>query len=184
MAYARMTCENCPKIDVRRWSRLGKLWPMISFKERWTSGGQLVGSVSVVNEPNAIVLSFAYWEEEKGEWKNVSHRLQVVWSACALGGGRPWLQCPVQTCRKRIAVVYLGRSPLFACRKCQNLAYATQFECVGRRGIERARRIRTKLGGGPNLMDDFPVRPQGMHKRTYLRHQKAYEVAAARCGAS
>jgi hypothetical protein len=184
MSGGRLTCENCPSIDVRQWSRLGKLWPTKGFEESWTVGDQPAGSVSVANEPNEIVLGFMYYDGAASEWKSVSSRLKVVWSRCTFGGGRPWLLCPLQTCGKRIAVAYLGRSPVFACRKCHDLAYATQFEPAGRRGIERARGIRMKLGGGPNLMDEFPGRPKGMHNRTYLRHKAAYAVAAARCGAA
>jgi len=177
----RLTCENCPSIDVRRWARLGKLWPAIGFKDSWTIEEEVVCSVDVANEPSSILLSFGYWDEAISNWKNVSNRLSIVWSRCALGGRRPWLICPIQNCRKRIAIVYLGQAPVFACRKCHGLAYATQFERIGNRGLERARRIRMALGGSPNLMDDFPAR-KGMHRRSYLRLKASYEAATMRCG--
>jgi hypothetical protein len=128
MTGGRVTCENCPSIDVRSWSRAGKLWPTTEFSESWTFEGRPIGSISVANEPNLVSFSFVYREDASSEWKKVSQRLRIIWSGCAFGGGRPWLQCPVHECGRRIAIVYLGRAPLFACRKCHDLAYATQFE--------------------------------------------------------
>jgi hypothetical protein len=183
MRCGRSTCENCPSIDVRRWSRQNKLWPTTGFSESWTFCGEPVGSIAVTNEPNTTVVSFAYWDDETNDWKTVSQTIRVVWTRCAFGGGRPWLRCPVPTCGRRVAIIYVAQTPLFACRKCHNLTYASQLELERGRLIHRARTIRMKLGGGPNLFDQFPARPKGMHNRTYLRQRAAYEVAAKRCGA-
>ncbi len=183
MRGGRLLCEICPSIDVRRWFRQNKLRRTASFIESWSIDGKQVARVAVTKKPNLIILSFAYREEDTNELKNVSQKVLVVWTNCVFGGGRPWLRCPVLTCGRRVAIIYLANPPLFACRKCHDLAYATQSEPLGRRGIERARRIQMKLGGSPNLCDEFPGRPKGMHNRTYLRHKAAYEVAAKRCGA-
>jgi hypothetical protein len=103
----------------------------------------------------------------------------IVWSNCPFGGKRPWFLCPTinheRKCLGRVAVLYLGSGPYFACRKCHNLAYASQAEPIGQRGIQRARAIRMKIGGGENILDSFPVRPKGMHRRTYSRLQASYK---------
>jgi hypothetical protein len=183
MIRARDTCESRPSLDIRRLSRENKLWPTFSFVESWIRAGEPFGSVRVTNELDRVVLSFRYQDEVSADWRDVVRKVSVAWTACSLAGGRPWFVCPVAACGRRVALIYLGEAGVFACRKCHDLAYATQFEPIGRRGIERARRIRMKLNGGPNLGDSFPERPKGMHRKSYLRLRSAYEKAASRCGA-
>jgi hypothetical protein len=38
------------------------------------------------------------------------------------------------------------------------------------------------LGGGPNLFDDFPTRPEGVSPEKYSQLRAAYERAEARLG--
>jgi hypothetical protein len=68
---------------------------------------------------------------------------------------------------------------LFACRHCLGLAYASQQEPVRERGIETARKIQMRLGGGESITEAFPEKPKGMHLRRYIRlrhrHDQAYE---------
>jgi hypothetical protein len=175
----RPTCENCLSIDVRDWSRQHKLWPTAGFNESWTWNGEPAGSISVANEPGAILLNFVCQEDDTNDWKKISQRISVVWTGCAFGGGRPWLKCPVSGCSRRVAIVYLAATPLFACRSCHDLTYASQLEGPFGRQIHKARKIQAKLGGGTDLSDSFPGRPKGMHNRTYLRYRAAYDGAAA-----
>ena len=66
---------------------------------------------------------------------------------------------------RRVAVVYGGS--IFACRHCYQLAYDSQREAAYSRALSRAQAIRMKLGGSPNMAEDFPDKPKGMHWRTY-----------------
>jgi hypothetical protein len=43
-----------------------------------------------------------------------------------------------------------------------------------------ARKIRMRLGGGPNVTRPFPDKPKGMHRRTYDRLRRAHDQAYAR----
>jgi hypothetical protein len=81
-------------------------------------------------------------------------------------------RCPVysngQYCGRRVAVLYAA-GDLFACRHCYGLAYASQQESPRSRAINRSRKIRMRLGGGPDLLQPFPKKPRGMHQQTYMR---------------
>jgi hypothetical protein len=116
------------------------------------------------------------------EWEGVEQRVPITWTACHLGGQRPWFVCSVyrngQYCGRRAAVLYAG-GKLFACRRCYGLAYASQQETPMYRGVGRAQKIRLKLGGSPNLLEPFPDRPKGMHRRTYARLRAQAKAAMA-----
>jgi len=98
--------------------------------------------------------------------------LPITWTACHLGGGRAWFRCNVSSngrfCGRRVALLYAA-GELFACRHCYGLAYASQREPMRRRGLGKAQKIRMQLGGSGNMFDDFPQKPKGMHRRTYIR---------------
>jgi hypothetical protein len=41
-------------------------------------------------------------------------------------------------------------------------------------------KIRMRLGGSPNMFDQFPDKPKGMHWRTYERWRRVHDVAEER----
>jgi len=49
------------------------------------------------------------------------------------------------------------------------LAYESQQQTARHRGLEQARKIRMRLGGGVDLLAPFPARPKGMHRHTFQR---------------
>jgi hypothetical protein len=184
----REYCEACLSIDVRRLSREAHLWPAVSHGIDWQREGQVISSATIVTGPDHIKLIFRYQRTGSDSTCNhIEQKLPLVWSTCAFGGRRPWFLCPgandSQPCGRRSAILYLAWTPYFACRHCHNLAYASQFEPIGQRGIQRARSIRMKLGGGPSLFAKLPAKPKRMHARTYSRLCSAYEKAAVKCGA-
>jgi hypothetical protein len=163
------TCESCPSIDVRQWHREGRLEPGQRFSWSW-----MAGSITVQVECAAVVLGYRYCFSGSNEWKSIQQRVPISLTACHLGGQRPWFICPVycngRHCGRRVAVLY-ATGDLFACRRCYGLAYASQQESPRSRLIRRSRKIRMRLGGSPDLLQPFPKRPRGMHRRTYLHLQ-------------
>jgi hypothetical protein len=69
---------------------------------------------------------------------------------------------------------------LFACRHCSRLAYASQQESAHERGLLKAQRIRVRLGGTANMLDDYPEKPKGMHWQTYERLCRVFDAAQGR----
>ena len=111
-------------------------------------------------------------------WYTLYPALVVIeWTACHLGGSRPWFQCP--DCRRRVAILYRSELGL-RCRRCLNLAYESQRQDARGRAAQRASKIRELLGGAPGLLEPFPSKPARMHWRTYERlKQRAQEAAQA-----
>ena len=137
-------------------------------------------------EGNMVILSFRSRGWDCAEWKSIEQRVPIVWTRCHLGGGRPWFRCNASVagthCGRLVAKLYLGASAGFACRHCYGLVYASQLEPPSYRGLGMARKIRNRLGGGPDLFDPFPERPKGMHLRTYQELRRRYDLAVIRCG--
>jgi hypothetical protein len=146
----RPTCEGCRFIDVRRWHREGRLHAGQSFSYSWTWCGKPFGSINVRTDPDAVVLIFKSRTSEDSEWRSVEQRVPIAWTACHLGGCRPWLCCTAcsggRYCGRRVALLY-GAGELFACRRCYGLAYASQHESPRHRGLGKAQKIRMRLGG-------------------------------------
>ena len=179
----RVTCESCISIDVRRCHREGRLRPGLFFSWSWTCNGEPFGDIKVRTEADAVVLMYRARSYGGAEWKSVEQRVPITWTACHLGGHRPWFICSVYSngryCGRRVALLYIA-GELFACRRCYGLAYASQHEALHHRGVGKAQKIRMRLGGSPNMREAFPDKPKGMHWRTYDRLRRMHDVAEGR----
>jgi hypothetical protein len=169
-AYGRRaTCESCLSIDVREWYRLGYLRAGQRFTSSWTRYGEPLGSIDARTEADVVVLTI----KGGSEWRSVEQRVPLVWTRCYLGGARPWFRCSASVgerpCGRRVAKLYLRATAIFACRHCCGLAYASQREIPRHRAIRRAQKLRMRLGGSANLLEPFPERPRGMHRRTLYK---------------
>jgi hypothetical protein len=180
----RNVCEHCQSIDVRQLHREGRLLTYQSFPLSWKCGDEPLGSINVRTEPNVVLLRFQSRNAASSEWKLVEQNVPITWTACALGGQRPWFLCTAVIagahCGRRAAKIYLGGSAAFACRRCYGLAYASQSNSAFHRDIAKAMNIRMRLGGSPNLFDPFPNKPKGLHGSTYQRLRKIHDAAESR----
>jgi hypothetical protein len=179
-AFTRRTiCELVNRIDARRWHGEGRLAASQNFQECWVYGnGELSGAISVRTEINAVVLIYRARSWDSPEWTPIKQRVLITWTACHLGGQRPWFICSSRHCGRRVAILY-GAGELFACRRCHGLAYASQREGRRIRSISRSRNIRVRLGGSPDVLKPFPEKPRRMHWRTYHRLRARGEAADA-----
>jgi hypothetical protein len=179
----RTTCESCKSIDVRRWHREGRLRVGQFFSWSWTCGGEPSGNINVRTEANAVVLMYRSRSYGATEWKSVEQRVPIIWTACHLGGRRPWFVCSVYSggryCGRRVALLF-SAGELFACRRCYGLAYASQHEAVHHRGLGKAQKVRMRLGGSPSMLEPFPDKPKGMHWCTYERLWRLHDAAEER----
>ena len=134
---ANNTTEDYRSIDVRRWQRDGLLSPYQSFGWQWSRDGEVVASIRVRTEQGRVFLIYRHRRNGE-EWQDENYPVYLEWTACNLGGQRPWFLCPAQGCGRRVAILYLGSS-IFACRHCYQLSYPSQRETDYDRAARRAR---------------------------------------------
>ena len=180
LMFAAATCESCPWIDVRLWHHAGHLREGSRFTVSWMIGSEQERAVSVWIKSSTAHLSYQIQTADAAESKSVEQQIPIIGTKCNWGGARPWFHCVA--CNRRVAKLFCG-SHGFRCRHCYDLAYESQREPVRLRGLAMARKIRARLGGDANVLEDLPPKPKGMHQRTYERLARRYGVAAARCGA-
>lgn len=173
---ARGTTENSLNIDVRRWRKDGWLTPGKQFAAEWSRNGKELGSVEVESYSGCVELSYRY-RSGGGAWKDLHYRVVLEWTPCHFGGERPWFRCPASGCGRRVALLYCAG--LFACRRCCDLAYASQNDSGTDRAVRRSNTIRKKLGWKPGFFSPQGSKPKGMHWRTY-RSLKAEHQARER----
>jgi hypothetical protein len=176
----RPICEAHCSIDIRKLNREGPLCPGRCWAYSWTRLGEQIGEVRMVAEKDIIFILAKLPNGKESEPETVVRGVRFAWSPCRWGGQRPWFLCPVTSCRRRCAKIYLAED-FFACRRCLGLAYASQQEPVRQRGLMKAQKIRMRLGGSPSMIEKFPDRPKGMHEKTFQGLRAAHDRAAERC---
>jgi hypothetical protein len=169
---SRSTTCDYHALDVRRWQRERLLVPGRSFIAGWWKV-EITTLLNNYDKPARLVLSHMGYPTR--------HRVWLSWSRCNYGNSRPWFVCPARGCGHRVAILFYGARGFLACRHCFDLAYPSEQESKWHRSLHKAQAIRNRLGGSGSLVDPFPNRPKGMHRRTYRR---LYAKAAVAEGAS
>ena len=174
---SKATTESQHRIDIRWLKRRGYLRAGSTGSMSWSRGGEPTGSIGFRMKPNQIILSYRR-KSDGDEWEEVEQTIWFDHTPCNFGGHRTWFRCP--HCRRRVALLY-GVSKFFLCRHCYGLTYTTQQLSSGDRLMEKARKIRQRMGGSDDLSEPFPGKPKGMHWRTYWRlceeAEQAEEIA-------
>ena len=162
------TTSEYRALDIRRLQRCGRLSPGQQFMWQWSRGGVEVASIQIRTESDRVMLIYRS-RSGGGEWQPAEYPVDLEWTGCTLGGQRPWFRCPASVCGRRVALLYLGGSGIFACRHCYRLAYASQRETTDDRAARRADRIRDRLGWEAGILNGEGGKPKGMHWRTFVR---------------
>lgn len=175
---ANDTTSDYWTLDVRRWQRDGLLTPGRSFGWQWRRDAEVVAAIQVRADEGRVILVYRH-RRGGGHWEDEGYPVGLDWTPCHLGGQRPWFRCPAQGCGRRVALLYLGGSGIFACRHCYRLAYACQRETGHDRAARRADRIREKLGWEPGILNGPGWKPTGMHWRTFERLRAEHNTFVA-----
>lgn len=173
---------ECHSLDVRQLQRDGLLTPGRAFGLNWTRNGETLASIQVWTAADRLTLSYR-WRSGGADWRPVEYPVRLARTPCTYGGARPWFLCPAVGCGRRAALLYLGGSGIFACRRCYQLAYACQRQGADDRAIRRADKLRARLSWEPGILRGHGGKPKGMHWRTFDRlnaqHDAFVEVSLA-----
>jgi hypothetical protein len=111
-AYGRDTCEGCASLDIRRLRRENLLQPGRRSGWSWSRGGAPAGDIQIEIEDGAALLTYRARQYAGQEWRDIRQRVPITWTACTLGGRRPWFLCAVYAngryCGRRVAILYAG----------------------------------------------------------------------------
>lgn len=163
---AKDRIEERLKIDIRVWHRKRLLQSPKSFSWKWLRTGQRLSAIAVHVRSEKIILDYRH-QNIKDEWVDKKYWIFIQWTSCNYGGKRPWFICPVNDCRRRVAILYSGS--IYACRHCHQLAYTSQREAHYDRGIRKAEKIRERLGWEASIFEMTGFKPKGMHWSTFER---------------
>lgn len=161
--FGAPTCEAFPFIDILQYSRNDVLSPGSRTEVFWTYCDEEIGSGKITAYESSIVLDWCF----DGVDGNRTHHeeIELSFTQPHLGGRRPWFVCPA-CCSRRLKLYCGGR---FLCRECLGLQYQSTRDSRPLRMVRRLNRLRRQLGGTVVAGELLPVRPKGMHQRTYHR---------------
>jgi hypothetical protein len=155
-------------IDVNQLSDKGCLRPGCTSTCRWIVGNEVV-SLKLRAEAERLLLFYAVRVGD-GKWEDMTETIPIVYLRCRFGGSRAYFICPGPgggtDCGRRMIKLHLSRR-YFLCRRCNRLAYASQYEHPWQRALRRANKLRQRLGIAAGIAEPLPDKPKGMWVRTY-----------------
>lgn len=164
----KTTCETL-QLDIRHLQSERALLADYPRRITWNRYSSSEVSAKMLSHKNQH-LQLYQSEASNGASGIVEQFIQLSWTPCNYGNQRPWFRCPVTTCDKLAAILYLDtRSGVFLCRRCCNLAYESQRECEQVRLYSKRSHYARKLGR-PRTSPHLPhPKPRYMHQRTWDR---------------
>ena len=127
----------------------------------WSRCGRHSGALTVTVDLEALVLT--YTAAGSAPW---GQRIGLDRVPCPFGGSRPWFACPA--CGRHCGTLFLGRYG-FTCRRCADLNYRSTRERPMYKSVNRADKIRARLGWVPGVAFGHGPKPAGMHWVTFWR---------------
>lgn len=177
--YGRPIAEEALRIDLAWMLRRGLARPghSITGKLSWTCRGQPSGNINYtcdMRDPECglLELRFTHTSRRTGQAKDHVQRVTLRYTQPHFGGQRWWMHCPVTG--ERVGKLYVpAGGDIFASRKAWRIGYRSQRVSARDKPFETLNRLQRRLGveegwGG------YPLRPKGMHRRTYEPLERRY----------
>ncbi len=169
-------------LDINWLNRKGYLSPGHISSVHWTRNSEDAGNIGIRAADNNLLLQYRVRISDS-DWEDIAECVLITRTPCHYGGSRLWFICPGERagvpCGRRAGKLY-SAGKYFLCRSCYNLAYESQRQPKRDSLLYKAQDIRKRLGGSPDLGYPFPLKPKGMHWKTYLRLRHQSEDAEIR----
>ena len=107
----------------------------------------------------------------KHNGKDYNYHVKLDRTPCHYGGYRYWYLCP--HCGKRTSVLY--RAGLYECRHCIGANYQTQLNQPLDNIRRKMHKVASKLKWVEVGYKEVPLRPKGMHQKTFDRLHGYYQ---------
>jgi hypothetical protein len=143
---------DLPCLNIRDWVIGGDIRSG-SFYMSLGNGHQVILDV----QPNRIVA-----RASADVWRRMVQGIQIESTGSRKSLRRTWLRCPNLSCGRRVIALYFQNG--YFCRHCLNLAYPSQSRSRIQRLCAEYGRLEQRIG----LIEGEPVRPTGMHQRTFV----------------
>lgn len=142
---------DLPVLDMRHFG--------IGHRTRTGSFSMALGDGHIVHldvQPNRIIA-----RASARVWGRLAQGIPIEYTGSRASQRRAWLCCPNPSCGRRVIALYFQNG--FSCRHCLKLAYPSQSLSRIQRLCAEYGRLEQRIG----LVEGEPVRPKGMHRRTY-----------------
>lgn len=162
------TTDNYRTLSISSLKRDSQLQSGKAFDWAWWRRGEQVASIGITIESRYSLRLRYQSRRQNSEPVQHDYPVAITWTACHLGGERPWFRCP--DCGQRVLKLYGGAR--FICRNCLRLNYTCQQTSKRNRALDRAWKLRHKLGCDYGPFDypaEYIQRPKGMHRKTFAR---------------
>lgn len=159
--------EDCRCLDINRMVKQGCIQPASHRSSSWVwtnaQTGEKVSSISYTSntlDPHNMYLNVSYTTVSTDEKHDYNIRIERT--LLHYGGHRYWFICPYT--RRRVSKLYGAHgADKYGSRHAFNLSYASQSESGHDRALRKKWKLLDKFDG-----DQYcPVRPKGMHQKTY-----------------
>jgi len=126
------TTQECCSVSIFNLNRRGALKADCSLSLSWTrsnTGQESSIKVMVQVSDNPHVRFIYTVTKNNSESSSIDDVIRLGKTECNFGGVRYWFIC--NSCWRRVAVLYLApRGYHFVCRRCNNLSYQSQNDCL------------------------------------------------------
>lgn len=161
---SKSTVFETKRIDIRYMKRKGLLKPNTKGSFNWDRGGKSIGSISFECYQEYLLLKFRF-RRNGDDWQSEEQRVCFDRTSCHYGGQRLWFSCP--ECSRRVAIL-CSDGPLFLCRHCYQLPYASQNESTIDRLISQRHMLGERIFVHYNHGEGWGKK-KGMHQKTFDR---------------
>lgn len=138
----RVKAEDASPLDIRLLRTKRAIGDVHPFVWEWWMGNRSCGNVGVMLALDEMHLIYRTRNNSADEGTQRTQSISISRTPCNFGGEREWFDCP--RCQRRCAVIYF-RWNHFACRRCQQVAYASQSGGPLDRLLNKARKARARV---------------------------------------